>query len=196
MQKSEQINELATALSKAQGKIKGAMKDSANPFFKSKYADLASVWEAFRQPFTENGLSLVQLPSTKDNQVTLESVLLHSSGQWISETMSAQPKDMSPQSVGSTITYLRRYGAQSIAGVCPEDDDGNAGSQILPTPKSSLTTAQKNQVHEDTIKYLEQGDEHGLRETWHGWGADEKTELWGMFNSQQRSAIKKLLGDK
>ena len=196
MQKSEQINELATALSKAQGKIKGAMKDSANPFFKSKYADLASVWEAFRVPFSQEGLSLVQLPSTKENQVTLESVLLHSSGQWISETMSAQPKDMSPQSVGSTITYLRRYGAQSIAGVCPEDDDGNAGSQVLPSPKANLTTAQKNQVHADTLAYLEKGDEHGLRETWHGWDSDQKAVLWSMFNAQQRKAITSLLEAK
>ena len=194
MNKSEQINELAVALSKAQGDIKGALKDSSNPFFKSKYADLASVWEAFRSPFSKNGLSLIQLPTLKEGQVHVETVLLHSSGQWISDTLSATPKDASPQAVGSTITYLRRYGAQSVAGVCPEDDDGNAGSQNLPAPKSSLTTAQKNQVHEDSIRYLEQGDEVGLRETWHGFGADEKTVLWAMFNSEQRSAMKKLMG--
>lgn len=196
MQKSEQINDLATALSKAQGEIKGAMKDSSNPFFKSKYADLASVWEAFRQPFAKNGLSLVQLPTMKENLVSVESVLLHASGQWISEVLSATPKDGTPQAVGSTITYLRRYGAQSIAGVCPEDDDGNAASQIAQTPKVNLTIAQRNQVHEDSLKYLEQGDEHGLRETWHGWDADEKAVLWGMFNSQQRTAMKKLLDGK
>jgi hypothetical protein len=194
MQKSEQINELATALSKAQGEIKGALKDSSNPFFKSKYADLASVWDAFREPFKANGLSLIQLPSMKETQVCVESILLHASGQFISEVLCASPKDASPQAVGSTITYLRRYGAQSIAGVCPEDDDGNAGSQIMPAAKTKITVAQKNQVHEDTLKYLEQGDEHGLRETWHGWGADEKSVLWGMFNSEQRTAIKKLMG--
>lgn len=196
MQKSENINDLATALSKAQGEIKGAMKDSSNPFFKSKYADLASVWEAFRQPFAKHGLSLVQLPKTEENRVTVETVLLHMSGQWISEVLSASPKDMTPQSVGSTITYLRRYGAQSVAGVCPEDDDGNAASQVTHTPKTNLTIAQKNQVHEDSLRYLAAGDEVGLMETWHGFDADEKAVLWGMFNSEQRTAMKKLMDGK
>ena len=198
MQKSDDIKELATALSKAQGEIKGALKDSSNPFFKSKYADLASVWEAFRQPFSKNGLSLVQLPSMSEDRVSVESVLLHSSGQWISEVLTASPKDTSPQAVGSTITYLRRYGAQSIAGVCPEDDDGNAASVAgMPNaPKANLTNVQKSQVHADSLKYLEQGDEIGLKETWDGWDADQKTVLWAMFNSEQRTAMKKMMSGK
>jgi len=61
-EQSEQINELATALAKAQGKITGALKDSANPFYKSRYADLASVWDACRAALSENGLAVVQFP--------------------------------------------------------------------------------------------------------------------------------------
>lgn len=123
---SEGINELAAALAKAQGAIRGAAKDTANTFFKSKYADLASVWEACRGPLTENGLSVVQLPSAEGAKVTVTTMLAHASGQSITGHLTASAKDDSPQAVGSAITYLRRYGLQSMVGVAPEDDDGEA----------------------------------------------------------------------
>lgn len=125
---SEAINEIATALAKAQGILTGAAKDANNPFFKSKYADLSSVWDACRGPLSSNGLSVVQLPSTELATVTVTTILMHSSGQWISGSVSATAKDAGPQSIGSAITYLRRYALQSIAGVAPEDDDGNAAN--------------------------------------------------------------------
>lgn len=192
MIKSEQINELAAALSKAQGEMKGAVKDATNPFFKSKYADLASVWEAFRGPFSKNGLSLVQSPRFQDSLVFVESLLLHTSGQWISGEVSAQPKDHSPQAVGSTITYLRRYAAQSIAGVCPEDDDANAGSQTQ-APKVVIAQNVKNAVYEQTREALSKGDAVGLKQIMDEFDSDEKVVLWGMFNSQERTAMKALL---
>lgn len=126
METSEQINELAAALSKAQGEMGGAVKESANPFFKSKYADLASVRDAVREPFAKNGLSVVQSPSAEGARVCVETLLLHASGQWIRGTVSTTAKDETPQSVGSAITYLRRYALQSFAGVAPEDDDAEA----------------------------------------------------------------------
>ena len=126
MEHSEQLNELAPALAKAQGQMTGAAKSAANPFFKSKYADLASVWDACRQPFAENGLSLLQSPSTDGVRVSLDTLLLHTSGQWIKGTVSVSAKEDSPQAVGSCITYLRRYALQSFAGVAPEDDDAEA----------------------------------------------------------------------
>jgi len=123
---SDTLNELATAIAKAQSEIKGAAKDSANPFFKSKYADLSSVWDACRAPLTKNGLSVIQLASAEGNKVTVETVLLHTSGQLISEALSVTAKEDSPQAVGSAITYARRYGLAAIVGVAPEDDDGEA----------------------------------------------------------------------
>ncbi len=126
MTTSEQINELAAALAKAQGVMNGAAKDSANPFFKSKYADLASVWEACRKPLTENGLSIIQSPSADGVKVSIETRLLHTSGQWIAGTVTTSAKEDTPQAIGSAITYLRRYALQSFAGVAPEDDDGEA----------------------------------------------------------------------
>lgn len=129
MNRSESIIELATALAKAQGEIKEAPKDNTNPHFGSRYADLASVWEVIRAPFSKNGLSVLQIPSNlEDGSISLETMLLHSSGQYVSEVLTMQPKDKSPQAAGSTITYLRRYALMGFGGVAPGDDDGNAGT--------------------------------------------------------------------
>ena len=83
MFKSDQLGQLADALSKAQGQMGNAKKDSANPFFKSKYADLASVVDASKAELTANGLAVVQLPTMRDGKMVLEYVLLHSSGEFI-----------------------------------------------------------------------------------------------------------------
>lgn len=130
MQTSEQINEIATALAKAQGEITGALKDSANPFFKSKYADLASCWDACRGPLSANGLAVVQIPGISEDatRMVLETRLMHSSGQWISSLLPIHPKDESPQAMGSALTYARRYALTAMVGVAQVDDDGNAAS--------------------------------------------------------------------
>jgi hypothetical protein len=125
IQRSEEIKELAGALSAAQGQIQHAAKDSANPFFKSSYADLASVWDAIRGPLSKNGLSVMQLPSADGPKVTITTILAHASGQWIASDLTVTSKDGTPQAVGSAITYARRYALQSVAGVAPDDDDGN-----------------------------------------------------------------------
>jgi hypothetical protein len=132
MHKSDNIGELAKALSKTQSEIKGAVLDSENPFFKSKYADLTSVWEACRKPLTDNGLAVIQtgvcLPEHPE-RVAIETTLIHSSGEWMSGVISARPTKDDPQSLGSCVTYLRRYSLSALVGICPEDDDGNAATQ-------------------------------------------------------------------
>lgn len=127
MNKSDQINELAAALAKAQGEVKGAVKDSANPHFKSRYADLASVWDACRAALSKHGVAVVQGPATEDSgRVSVTTMLAHSSGQWIEETLAVAPMKFDAQGIGSVITYLRRYGLAAMVGVAPEDDDGEA----------------------------------------------------------------------
>ncbi len=128
MQTSENLNELAMALSRAQGEITGALKDSANPFFKSKYADLASCWDACRGPLSKNGLALTQFPMTEATATYLVTTLLHSSGQWMRSSLLVQPKDDTPQAMGSALTYARRYALTAVVGVAQVDDDGNAAS--------------------------------------------------------------------
>lgn len=129
MEMSENIKDLATALSKAQANVEGAVKDSANPHFKSRYADLSSVWAACREALTGNGLSVVQFPGEMiENRMTMTTMLMHSSGQWLRETLSIPLSKVDAQGYGSATTYARRYALAAVVGVCPEDDDGNAAS--------------------------------------------------------------------
>jgi len=142
---SEQLNELAAALTKAQADMDGAKKSSANPFFKSKYADLSAVWDACREPLTKNGLSVVQTAGMEGDSVTITTMLLHSSGQWIRDTLTMKPKDTTPQGVGSTITYGRRYALSAIVGVAPEDDDGEAAQGRIQKGPTAAELSQRFQ---------------------------------------------------
>jgi len=126
MNKSESITELSKALVEAQKVMEGAKTDGVNPFFKSKYADLASVWEACRKPLTDNGLSVAQICDTVEGLSVIETTLLHSSGEWISGRYLLTPVKPDPQSVGSAITYARRYALAAMVGICPEDDDAES----------------------------------------------------------------------
>ena len=135
MNKSETIDALAGALAKAQGEIDTADKSAKNPFFKSSYADLPSVWAACRKQLSKNGLAVVQRMDTSENGMILESVLMHSSGQWISSTYPVNPVKNDPQGLGSAITYARRYALMALVGVVADDasdDDGNAASGNRP----------------------------------------------------------------
>lgn len=125
---SETLGKLALALAKAQGTMQAAARDNKNPFFKSKYSSLASVWDACRKALSDNELAIVQLPTSRDRGVVVTTLLIHSSGEWIEERLTMIAEKDTPQAVGSTITYGRRYGLSAMVGVAPEDDDGQAAS--------------------------------------------------------------------
>lgn len=134
MQQSEDIKELATALSKAQAEIEGAVKDSKNPFFKSNYADLSSVISAIKEPLAKYGLSVSQMTDFNDDGIEfVETQIMHSSGQWLRGRLPIKAKDNSPQAQGSGISYVRRYALQAALCVSSLDDDGQS--------------AQHNQTH-------------------------------------------------
>ena len=122
---SDTLGKLFEALSKAQGKIESALKDKKNPFFKSNYADLASVWEACRAPLSENGLCVVQTTCGNKTDAYLITHLGHSSGEWIKSYLPLMMVKSDPQGMGSALTYARRYALSAIVGICQEDDDGN-----------------------------------------------------------------------
>lgn len=124
MAQSSEIDKLAAALVKAQAEFTHAKKDSANPFFKSKYADLATCIDVVRPVLAKYGLAVIQ----PCNGTALETIILHESGQWISGSLTLTPVDNKPQSVGSAITYGRRYCLQAMLGLASEDDDGNSAS--------------------------------------------------------------------
>ena len=130
MNQSESITKLATALSIVQGKLSHAKKDSANPFFKSKYADLESVWDACRDLLAGNGLSVMQFPGEYfEGSMSMTTILAHSSGEWIGQEMSLPVAKPDPQGSGSALTYMRRYALAAVVGVVQADDDGNAAVQ-------------------------------------------------------------------
>ena len=133
MRTTESIDAIAPALAKAQAVMEGARKDATNPHFKSKYADLASVWEACRKPLTDNGIAVVQMtiPSDKD-EVVVTTRLLHTSGQWIEGDLALPVSKSDAQGYGSALTYARRYGLSAAVGIAPEDDDGNAAAAAKP----------------------------------------------------------------
>jgi len=126
MTRSDSIAGLAAALSKAQATMTSAKKDSTNPHFKSRYADLASIWDACREPLTKNGLAIVQLPGKDEAGYYVETVLTHASGEFIADKLHIVPTKDDPQGLGSAITYARRYGLSAVAGIAPDDDDAEA----------------------------------------------------------------------
>lgn len=128
MNKSESIKELAAALSLAQGQMEAAKKDKENPFFRSHYSDLASVWEACREPLSKHGLSVTQLTDVEENKLVIESVLMHKSGEWISGRLAMPITKTDPQSMGSLISYGRRYALGAIVGVVSEEDNDAEGT--------------------------------------------------------------------
>ena len=139
MIKSESIVNLAGALVKAQGEMGNASKGAANPFFKSKYADLESVWDACRDLLANNGLAVAQFPGTYselDNSMSLTTILTHESGEYICHEMSVPVTKTDPQGAGSALTYMRRYALAAVVGVVQADDDGNAASSPKPVVKA------------------------------------------------------------
>lgn len=139
MKMSDAIDQMGTALAAAQGEIENASKNSQNPHFRSKYADLAEILNTVRPVFAKHGLSVVQSPSYADGLVSVTTTLLHASGQWMQDTASAPASKLDPQGVGSAITYLRRYSLAAFAGIAQEDDDANSASgKRSPTPNKEI----------------------------------------------------------
>jgi len=145
---SDQIDQIAKAMSKAQGEMTHASKDKKNPFYGSRYADLASCLEAVRSPLCNAGLSIVQLPSTTpEGKVTVRTILMHESGQWLGSVLQMNVvrekkgegfiEAVDPQAMGSAITYARRYALAAVCGIAQADDDANEAAAKESTPKKS-----------------------------------------------------------
>jgi len=130
VKKSESIAALAKALASFQAEVNDPKKDSDNPFFKSKYVALNDLTAAVRPTLAKHGLSYMQFPTGDGAMVSMVTLLLHESGEWIeSDPFAMKPVKADPQGMGSVMTYARRYSLQSVLGVAwEEDDDGNASS--------------------------------------------------------------------
>jgi hypothetical protein len=157
---SLEIDKLATALAKAQGEIGDAELDSTNPHFRSDYATLTSCWHAVREPLSKHSLAIAQLTRLEGDTVLLDTVLMHSSGQWVRSTYPVKPDKPTAQGYGSALSYAKRYSLCSVCGIAPagEDDDGNAASpaplraapraapQQPATPNKPITDPQRKKM--------------------------------------------------
>lgn len=144
IRRSTQIGKIALAMSKAQGAMKGAVKDAENNFFESKYADLASVWDDCRLPLSGNEIAVFQMPSAVGPKVSITTLLAHSSGEWLEGELEMRSKDESPQGIGSVISYARRYALAAMTGVYQIDDDAEAAHGRSPT---KLAGASRDGAH-------------------------------------------------
>lgn len=150
MEMSQEVKDLFSALSKAQGEIRVALKDQVNPHFKSKYAGLDSAWEAVREPLSKYGLSVTQLISSDADKIYITTILAHASGQWIRSTTSVCSSSIAPQAAGSAITYYRRYSLLAITGCAPGEEDDDANSAQAAFNKCSTQPSAQNKSKGDT----------------------------------------------
>lgn len=139
------MKEISKALVKAQQDFAPALKTNANPFFKSKYADLGACIEAVLDALHKNGIALIQRNHDCSDGVKVETILLHESGEEFSGGILHVPAlKNDPQAYGSALTYARRYSLMATCGISPEDDDGNAASKpkLRPATTSSAPNLQ------------------------------------------------------
>jgi phosphomevalonate kinase len=130
MKTSESIKHIAEALVSAQKEIKFAVKDSTNPHFKSKYANINSVIDAVKAPLNNNGIAILQsLSPSDDNKLHLTTRLIHSSGEWIEDTAVCPLQKQDPQGMGSAVSYIRRYSLSAFLSLYSDtDDDGQSAA--------------------------------------------------------------------
>ena len=142
MQHSDSVTKIATALAKVAAEIENPTKNAENPHFRNRYADLAEIINTSRVLLAQHGLAVVQCPGMDDlGRVTVESMLVHESGEWIKGTARSPIPKADPQGVGSATTYLRRYSLAALLGLAQEDDDAETASQ-----KRDPHTGEKHQA--------------------------------------------------
>lgn len=168
MRKSLSITELAKALAKAQGELENAKKDSLNPHYGSRYADIASIIDAIRAPLAKHGLSIIQGLDDAEKGVTVETLLLHESGEYLESSYTIPLSKFDAQGLGSAITYGRRYAISAMCRLASEDDDGNEASRTLeskPVAKPKTKIDEVREANKARILKMQQSvEQDGLRE--------------------------------
>jgi len=148
MKTSENINEIAKAMALAQKEIKPAAKDGVNPHFKSSFSTLSSIWEAIRQPLTENWLTVWQDVITGEKSVSVTTRILHVSGQWVEFGPLSMPlAKFDPQSIGSATSYAKRYALCAAIGVVSDEDGDDDGEISMARPSGvPVSKISSNQI--------------------------------------------------
>jgi len=206
MNKSDSIAALATALSAAQGQIQDATKTKAG--YNYKYADLSQILQIIRPIFSKNGLAITQFPSKGGESVSVETVLMHKSGEWLSQDyempVQVSTKMSQAQCVGSVLTYARRYALAAVAGITQEDNDAALQREekkqeesvgVAKKAHDEALTANLSSVH--AIKEgIAKGDLVQAAEAWFELEEDTQRALWlatskgGVFTTSEREVMK------
>lgn len=195
MKMSDTITEIASALCKAQAEIDDATKTGLNPVFKSKYADLAAIRAVIREPLAKNDLAIMQFPRTVEGKgVEVETMLVHKSGEFMSETLFMPVHKWDAHGIGSGITYGRRYGLSAVLCVASDDDDGNGAVQAGPVPAAAAPVKKMTKVDlaalkADGEKVAKKGTE-ALREWYKSISSDERTAAAAFLDELKKTAEK------
>ncbi len=167
MLKSESIAALAKAIALSQLHVGNALKSSTNPHFKSKYADLAEILNTVRPVFSANGIAIVQTPTFESGVASVETMLCHESGEFISSVCSSPVSKQDAQGIGSAITYLRRYSLAAMCGIAQEDDDGQHAVQEPQTQRQAPSRKLSNAEREMGVADMKGApDEAALKQVW------------------------------
>jgi len=165
--KSESIAALAKAIALSQLHVGNALKSSTNPHFKSKYADLAEILNTVRPVFSANGIAIVQTPTFESGVASVETMLCHESGEFISSVCSSPVSKQDAQGIGSAITYLRRYSLAAMCGIAQEDDDGQHAVQEPQTQRQAPSRKLSNAEREMGVADMKGApDEAALKQVW------------------------------
>lgn len=207
---SDTITKIMPALIKAQGEFAPAVKAKVNPHFKSKYVPLDVVLDAIAEPLRNNGIAIVQQTDIWDGRTVLLTRLVHESGEWIAGRYPVHPVKADPQGEGSALTYARRYALMALAGIAPEDDDGNAAVKAVnrePASFGKITpmdgvwegieekrAAELRDIASIAREYLDADDIPGAREYLARAGlagVEEQAAVASCFASYENAAMKK-----
>jgi hypothetical protein len=162
MPQSDTINELAKALANAQSQMTVAPFNKTNPHFKNKYADLTAVIDAVRKPLNDNGIAFSQMTEMHGGAFCLVTRLLHSSGQWMSGEY-LLPANVSPQQLGSALTYAKRYSLAAIVGISSDEDDDAEGAQkegqVTAIPRQNPHVTQPRDINDFEERFNGDGEQ-------------------------------------
>ena len=174
---SEENKEIFAAVASAQKVMEKAKKDSTNPHFKSKYADLASVMDACVPALSENDIAVLQMPYNDDTGMYVKTVFAHgATGQQIECRVPLIIGKNDMQGYGSAVTYARRYGLMSMAGIAPDDDDGNSAAAAAPTLATSAHM--RRRLDDLDNELLDAKSEDQLTALWKLWSKIMNDENW------------------
>lgn len=187
------MDKIASALVKAQRAFGPALKDKANPAFRSKYADLGACIEAVIDALNSNGIALIQKQHPHDGGVTVETLFVHESGEVFSAGLLSVPAaKQDPQGYGSALTYARRYSLMAACGIAPEDDDGNAASKPRTQPAANQPK-EGDTSHKATAQRImtgvSAGDAAGAAAAMAEWEESRLNAVWELLDAKTTDAL-------